>query len=196
MSPSLGSFNQNVLASSDGFIVPTSPDYFSLMAIDSLSTILPRWAEWARRANASEILRSAAYPFRSFQLKFLGSVIQRFRPRLGAPTVGFQTWIDKINSAINERLFPQLHAHHMTLPPDVYREVGYSTALTYCLAEIPDFNTLAATSQTHKRPVFALTDAMFGHVGEVLVQDRKKRDEFYVHFSDMADRVIALAAHA
>ena len=68
MSPSLGSLNQNVLASSDGFLVPTSPDYFSLMAIDSLSTVLPRWAEWAKRAHASETLRTASYPFRDFKM--------------------------------------------------------------------------------------------------------------------------------
>ena len=41
MSPSLGAMNQNFLMSSDWFIVPTAPDYFSVMAIDSLSALLP-----------------------------------------------------------------------------------------------------------------------------------------------------------
>jgi len=103
MSPSLGSLNQNVLASSDGFLVPTSPDYFSLMAIDSLSAILPRWAEWARRAHASETLRTAAYPFRELRLKFLGTIVQKFRPRLGGATVGFQSWIDRINVGVKNK---------------------------------------------------------------------------------------------
>lgn len=196
MSPSLGSLNQNVLASSDGFLVPTSPDYFSLMAIDSLSTVLPRWAEWARRAHASEVLRTAAYPFREFKLKFLGTIVQKFRPRLGGATVGFQSWIDKVNAAVKNKLFPQLQAYHVTLPEQVYRDAGNSPAESYCLAQIPDFNTLAATSQSHKTPVFALTDAMFGHVGKVLEQDKVKRDEFHAFFSALADRVIALAAHA
>jgi hypothetical protein len=196
MSPSLGSLNQNVLASSDGFLVPTSPDYFSLMAIDSLSTVLPRWAEWARRAHASEALRTAAYPFREFRLKFLGTIVQKFRPRLGGATVGFQSWIDKVNEAVKGKLFPQLQAHQVTLPDQSYREAGNSPVDSYCLAQIPDFNTLAATSQSHKTPVFALTDAMFGHVGKVLEQDKAKRQEFRRLFSQLADRVITLTAHA
>ena len=196
MSPSLGSLNQNVLVSSDGFLVPTSPDYFSLMAIDSLSAVLPRWAEWARRAHASEALRTAAYPFRELDLKFLGTIVQKFRPRLGGTTVGFQSWIDRINAAVKDKLFPQLQTYQLTLPDQVYRDAGNSPSESYCLAQIPDFNTLAATSQSHRTPVFALTDQMFGHVGTVLEQDRVKRTQFHTLFSELADRVIALAAHA
>ena len=40
MNPSLSSINQNVLMTSDFFIVPTSPDYFSVMAIESLSSVI------------------------------------------------------------------------------------------------------------------------------------------------------------
>ncbi len=196
MSPSLGSLNQNILASSDGFLVPTSPDYFSLMAIDSLSAVLPRWAEWARRAHTSEALRTAAYPFRQLDLKFLGTIVQKFRPRLGGATVGFQSWIDRINAAVKDKLFPQLQAYQLTLPDQVYRDAGNSPLDSYCLAQIPDFNTLAATSQSYRTPVFALTDAMFGHVGTVLEQDRVKRAQFHGLFSELADRVIDLAAHA
>ncbi len=196
MSPNLGSLNQNILMSSDGFLVPTSPDYFSLMAIDSLSSILPRWAEWARKAHASETLRTAAYPFRDPSLKFFGTVVQKFRPRLGGATVGFQNWIDRINGTVRDKLFPQLRTYNLTFPDAVYREAGTSPADSYCLSQIPDFNTLAATSQSNRTPVFALTDTMFGHVGKVLDQDRVKRDEFHVLLSQLADRVIALAAHA
>jgi len=196
MSPSLGSLNQNVLASSDGFLVPASPDYFSLMAIESLSAVIPRWAEWARRAHASETLRTAAYPFRELQLKFFGTIVQKFRPRLGGATVGFQAWIDRINAAVREKLFPQLQRYHLTLPEELYRDAGNSPAESFCLAQIPDFNTLAATSQSHKMPVFALTDLMFGHVGTVLEQDRIKRDQFHDLFSLLAERVVALAADA
>jgi len=50
MSPGLGSVNQNLLSVSDFFIVPSSPDFFSAMAIDSLARVIPKWHEWARRA--------------------------------------------------------------------------------------------------------------------------------------------------
>lgn len=194
MNPSLGAINQNFLMSSDCFMVPTSPDYFSLMAIDSLAAILPRWAEWARRAHASETLRSAAYPFPELRLKFLGTVIQKYRPRLGGATVGFQRWIDDINLRVTEKLFPQLRTYGLTYANQTYTSAGSTPTESYCLAQIPDFNTLAATSQTHKTPVFALTDEMFGHVGRVLEQDRLKRTEFQGIFNNLADRVIALTA--
>jgi hypothetical protein len=129
-------------------------------------------------------------------LKFFGTIVQKYRPRLGGATVGFQSWIDRINNAVRDKLFPQLQTYHLTFPSDVYQEAGTSPADSYCLSQIPDFNTLAATSQSHRTPVFALTDAMFGHVGKVLDQDRIKRDEFHALFSVLADRVIALAAHA
>ena len=196
MNPSLGAINQNFLMSSDCFMVPTSPDYFSLMAIDSLATILPRWAEWAKRAHASETLRAAAYPFPELRLKFLGTVIQKYRPRLGEATVGFQRWIDDINLRVTEKLFPQLQNYGLTFTDQIYTSAGSASAESYCLAQIPDFNTLVATSQTHKTPVFALTDAMFGHVGSVLEQDQLKRTEFHGIFSDLANRVIALTTNA
>lgn len=196
MNPSLGAINQNFLMSSDCFLVPTSPDYFSLMAIDSLASILPRWAAWAHRAHMSETLRGAEYPFPEQRLKFLGTVIQKYRPRLGGATVGFQSWIDEINSRVTGRLFPQLRAHNLTFTDDVYTGSEDLVAESYCLAQIPDFNTLVATSQTHRTPVFALSDEMFGHVGKVLKQDQAKRAEFHELFSQLAHRVVLLAANA
>ena len=43
MSPSLSALNQNLLVTSDHFIVPLHPDYFSSMALSSLARTLPRW---------------------------------------------------------------------------------------------------------------------------------------------------------
>lgn len=104
MNPSLSSINQNLLMTSDFFLVPTSPDFFSVMAIESLSTVLPRWHAWSERAKQNSILKSAAYPYPASTPKFLGTVIQKFRPRKGAPTVGFQKWIDQINARVSGRL--------------------------------------------------------------------------------------------
>ncbi|MDJ0565097.1 MAG: AAA family ATPase, partial [Microcystis sp. M49629_WE12] len=72
MSPSLGSINQNILMTSNFFIVPTTPDFFSVMAIDSLAKILPKWHQWAKAASALPILKTANYPFPEVDLHFLG----------------------------------------------------------------------------------------------------------------------------
>ncbi len=63
---------------------------------------------------------------------------------------------------------------------------------SFCLAQISDFKTLIATSQSHCTPVFALTDDMIGHAGTVLEQDILKRNEFNKTFSRLADEIIEL----
>ncbi|TSC54341.1 MAG: putative regulatory protein cII [Parcubacteria group bacterium LiPW_30] len=187
MNPSLGAINQNFLMVSDYFIIPTAPDYFNVMAIDSLTKILPKWAEWAKKAYSFEILKNADYPFPEPKLKFLGIIIQKFRPRKGKATEGFQSWIDQINDRVNKNLFPILQKHNLVL-----NDYNNDSKNSYCLTEIPDFNTLIATSQDNQTPVFALTGEMIGHVGTVLEQEKKKRDEFKKIFSDLTDKIISL----
>ncbi len=63
MNPSLSSINQNLLMTCDFFLVPTSPDYFSVMAIESLSTVVPRWHNWSAKAKQSSVLRQATYSY-------------------------------------------------------------------------------------------------------------------------------------
>lgn len=191
MNPSLSALNQNVLMTSDYFIVPTSPDYFSVMAIESLLTVLPRWHAWSQQAQSAPILQEAAYPFPTRDPRFLGTIIQKYRPRSGAPTVGFQKWIDAINDRVKKGLVPALRPLSMTLTDEQYSTVELLTD-DFCLALVADFNTLIAKSQEAQTPVFALTDAQMGHVGTVLEADRQKRDEFHQIFSTLAERVVAL----
>ena len=196
MSPSLGAMNQNFLMSSDCFIVPTAPDYFSVMAIDSLSVLLPKWIEWAKKAAELETLRTANYPFPKPRLKLLGTIIQRYRPLKGRAAAGFQSFIDQINHRVAERLGPSLAKHGATLQAQEYEAAGVNPKSGYCIAEIADFNSLITASQNNQTPVFALTKQMLGHVGTVLEQDIIKRDEFRRTFDDLAKRVTILAKHA
>jgi cellulose biosynthesis protein BcsQ len=195
MNPSLSSINQNLLMTSDYFIIPSSPDYFSVMAIESLSTVLPRWHSWSDRAKSNSVLSSAIYPYPDKDPKLLGTIIQKFRPRKGAPTIGFQNWIDTINQRVREQLFPSLQSLGMLLPTERYQEIeGLYPNL--CLSQIADFNTLIAKSQEHQTPVFCLTDEQLGHVGVVLEADKAKMQEFEQEFSILADRVITLTIDA
>lgn len=188
MNPSLSSVNQNILMTSDFFLVPTSPDYFSLMAIESLTKVLPRWNAWSERAKSSPVLAEATYPYPGKRPKFLGTIIQKFRPRKGAPTVGFQKWIDQINDKVQSRLFAALEPLGMALRQDEYERIG-GLWPSLCLSQIADFNTLIAKSQDTSTPVFALTDAQLGSVGTVLAADQKKREEFRAEFAELASRI-------
>ncbi|MGB0383769.1 MAG: ParA family protein [Ardenticatenaceae bacterium] len=191
LNPSLSSINQNLLMTSDYFIMPATPDYFSVMAVNSLLNVLPRWHDWSQRAQSDGQLKSASYPFPTGTPKFLGTVIQKYRPRKGKATVGFQRWIDEINKLVVEEFTPTLKDLEMALSQKEYNRVKGLTD-TYCLAQIPDFNTLIATSQDNATPVFALSDEQIGHVGMVLTQNQKKREEFYVIFSDLTDKILDL----
>ncbi|MEO3706992.1 hypothetical protein [Trichormus azollae] len=81
---------------SDVFLVPTTADFFSVIAIDSLSGILPNLCAWVKMARVNPILKEAAYPLPEFKLKFLGTIVQNYRIIRGKETTAFQTWIEKI----------------------------------------------------------------------------------------------------
>jgi hypothetical protein len=193
MSPSLSSINQNLLMTSDLFIVPTSPDYFSVMAIDSLATVLPRWHAWAKRAMGLPVLSNADYPFPNTTPRLLGVIIQKYRPRGGVPAAAFQVWIDEINKAVSGKLIPTLGRDGMLLPTDAYKAAGLSD--DYCLSTIPDFNSLIAMSQENRTPVFALSPEQIKQQGVVLEQTIKSRDQFEQTFSDLANKVTSIASY-
>ena len=189
MNPSLSSFNQNLLMTSDYFIVPTNPDSFSVMAIDSLSNVLLRWRRWSKRASSLDILKDAAYPFPEITPMFLGTVIQDYRPRRGSPAKNLQMWIDRINDRVHSQLIPALEESGMLFPHDTYSRYGIKE---YCLAKIPDFNSLIAKSQETRTPVFALTEVQIGQSGAVLDQTISSRDNFEDIFSVFADKVMQI----
>ena len=193
LNPSLSSLNQNLLMTSQYFIVPTTPDYFSVMAINSLANVLPRWLEWAHKASSLSILREAVYPFLENTPKFLGTVVQNYRPRGGTPARGFQIWIDRINEAVANTLVPQFGTARMMMPSEIYAEQG---VIDHCLITIPDFNTLVAKSQSFQTPVFELNEVQIGLAGLVLARTMESRDRFRDLFSDLADKVIALTDYA
>lgn len=192
MNPGLSSINQNVLMISDYFIVPNSPDFFSLMALQSLSKILPRWKDWAERAADNPVLSTAAYPFPQKNPTFLGNVIQKYRLRGGQATVGFQNWIDKIGEITRSEFVPALKKRSMVFEDAIY-EANSVNSQTFLLEQVPDFNTLIAKSQETRTPVFALTPDQLQRVGVVLEQDLRKIDDFRKTFAGMADKVVALS---
>ena len=191
MSPSLGAINQNLLMTSDYFLVPMAPDYFSVMAVDSLSSILPKWRSWANNAQTAPVLQKATYPFPIICPKFLGSVIQKYRIREGnTASSAFQKWIDDILFGITNKLVPALSSAGMLLPETVYKVA--KSPLKTPLLQMSEFNGLIALSQKYKVPVFALTDAQLEQTGIVLERMKASMKKFEKLFSDGANKVISL----
>ncbi|MEH2164234.1 MAG: AAA family ATPase [Nostoc sp.] len=192
MSPSLGAINQNLLMTSDYFLVPTTADFFSVMAIDSLSRILSKWCSWARMASVNPILKEATYPFPEFNLKFLGTIVQNYRIIRGKETAAFQSWIEKIERRVVSQLVPILRDNNLLLPNNVYTNQDINSNFT--LTKISNFNSLIALSQEHRTPVYALTPEQLNQKGKVLDNNQAKQEEFKKTFSDLADKIIALSS--
>jgi cellulose biosynthesis protein BcsQ len=191
LSPGLGAINQNLVATSDFFLVPCSPDIFSVMAIDSLARVLPRWNTWAQRAAELEALSEADYPFPSPHLKFLGVLIQRFRPRGGKATQAFQTYFDKLDAAVKTTFVPALQRSGMMLDEQAYIDCGMEG--TYIASQIADFNTLIANSQQLRKPVFTLSAGEIKRGGQAGAAAEANIETFRQNFEELALRVEVLA---
>lgn len=184
MNPSLSSINQNLFCLSDYFMVPTSPDYFSVMAINSLSSVLPKWEKWAKMARVA--FNDSSYPFPTTSTKFLGTIVQNFTIRNGEPSQAFQKWIDGVAESVNGTLLPAITPEGMMLEPQKYKPNQAENG--YCLAEIPSFSGLTPRSQRGRMPVYEVPDALLG-VGTVLEQYKIIRDRFLQIFDQLADDV-------
>lgn len=190
MSPSLGSINQNLLMTSNFFLVPTTADFFSFMAIDSLAKVLPKWYAWATKASSLQILKDANYPFPDVNLSFLGTIVQNYRIIRGKETAAFQIWINKIEQAVSTKLVPVLEKNNMLLPHQLYLDQEIED--NYTLTKISNFNSLIALSQEHRTPIYALTPEQLKQVGVVLKQNQNKQKEFKETFSQLAEKIIGL----
>ena len=195
MSPSLGSINQNLLMTSDYFIVPMSPDYYSVMATESLATILPKWKNWAVQAQHNQLLTKATYPFPASTPRFLGTIIQKYRLRQsGDASAAFQQWIDELNAGIKNRLLPVLKEKNMTLSEAAYAACEIDP--NEPLLQMSDFNGLIALSQRHQAPVFKLTDEQLEQTGIVLERTKNSMSHFRMLYEEAADKILRLLDHA
>lgn len=192
LSPGLGSINQNLVTTADFFAVPASPDVFSVMAIDSLARVVPRWITWARSAANLEALATADYPFPTPTLKFLGTIVQRYRLKGGEPTEAFRAYFTELDSAIDNSLIPALTKADLLLPMKTYKAAGLEGSLR--LASIPDFNTLIANSQQARKPVFSLTQDDVNRRGFVWETQSANIESFREIFAQLAARLEALTA--
>ncbi|GAB4188151.1 MAG: hypothetical protein Fur006_28450 [Coleofasciculaceae cyanobacterium] len=198
LSPSLGAINQNLVITSNFLIIPTYPDLFSLMAIDSLLGIIPKWYDWAVKASSLQILREAYYPFPEVTVRFLGTVVQNYKKdtMLGIEVANkaFQKWIDAINEAVSTRLVPILHENNMMLPDQLYEAQGIESN-NFRLAMIADFGALITKSQEHRTPIFALTPEQLGLGGKAFSLSSSNKEKFNKVFSSLAEKVIGLTCN-
>lgn len=189
LNPGLSAINQNLFLISDAFIIPTNPDTFSLMAIKSLSNILPRWVSW-KIANIPVFLDSA-YPLPDNTPKFLGEIAQRFNIRNGRATRPYQEKIEDVGKLTVEQLVPSFKNSGMLLDEDKYIQINLPNRL-YCLEEVKDFQGLSPKSHEANVPVFELTDNELQAQGAALDGMKGNRETFYTLYKNIANQVVTL----
>lgn len=194
-SPSLGPINRNLLMTTDYFLIPTTPDFFSVMAIDSLSEIFPRWKKWANQIKQMDLFKDADYPFPDVNPKFLGIIIQNYRRRGGEEaTLAFEKWFTQIETKVGTKFEKVLQENDMLLEERKYSEVTFASK-KYTLSKISAFNSLIARSQDTNTPVFALTNSqMIPETGAPAQNMTERRDAFRQIFDDLAENILKLTS--
>ena len=189
MNPSLSETNKNLLMISDYFIVPTAPDFFSQMALSTLTTIIPKWKKWS--LTAKSFFSGSIYPFPDKNPMFLGIVMQNFTIRKGKPARAFQDKIDRVSEKLLTDVLPDFEIADLLLPAEKRILQGRES---YCLAKISNFQSLAAKMQDEgapSTPVFAIDPQYLG-TGTLLDNYIEKMNEFRKTFSNMVDLILEL----
>lgn len=197
LSPSLGALNQNILMSSDAFIIPMAPDFFSSMALRSLAKTLPVWGEWSKKAGENMTLKAADYPWTGKPVKFIGSIVQNYRKRLrdgeDRPTRAFEKWFKSLKSVLETDLYESFKKSGFLLEQSAYEEMG--SGPKDFLAEVPDFNSLIAISQDLSKPVFSLTRDEINTSGSVANNQIASVTAFDGIYTDAAKKVSLAVKH-
>lgn len=191
LNPGLSAINQNLFLISNAFIIPTNPDPFSLMALDTLQLILPKWVQWKR--SSIDLFSMSAYPMPEGTPKFVGTLIQRFNVRKGIAARPYRDNIEDINNKVSTEVVPALHKAGMTFRANEYGDIAEDK---YCLGQISDFQGLLPKSNEAGVPVFAIKDSEIKESGPVLLTAKTNRDKFKNQFEMIAAKVNTLLNHA
>ncbi|MFT9848533.1 ParA family protein [Aneurinibacillus sp. REN35] len=194
MSPSVNATNANLLMQSNYFIIPCSPDYFCNMAINSLTQVLPEWYHTYSSIRKNPIFTKADYIFPETTPKFIGTILQRYRPKNGGPAKSFQRWIDRIVENVDHNLVPVLKELDMIVNREEFLNAPIKEE-PYNLVNISDFNSLIAQSQKYNVPIFALTDEQLEQGGNILTNMQIARADFHKTFYELANNVIQLTTN-
>lgn len=174
LGPNVGALNRTIMIASDGFVVPLSPDLFSLTALPSVGASTRRWiGDWeaalgsAKRAGLTfDIDLPAGTP------SPLGYVSQQFVTYRKAPAAAFKRWSDRIPAAYTDGIVEPLAAAGIAIPKG-----------DHVLGEVKNLSSLIPMAQQSNMAIFELTGSQARGA-----QYTRAQDTFDL-FSNLANRV-------
>nr|EKU7552630.1 AAA family ATPase [Klebsiella aerogenes] len=203
MSPSVSSTNQCILMSSDYFLVPVSPDFYCYQAIDSLSNVLPKWAEEIRPFK-----KGGNSPLPSSNPKMLGFITQNYRiytttnqsknedsDQPKQMSRAYSDWLDRIKEVSNRRLVPALEASSMMIKKEHFTE-SVTHDSPYHLGGVQNFSGLIPVSQKLSKPIFELSKEDGNWTGARWMWEKDGKENGIKVNIEEADRVYLGLAHS
>lgn len=178
LGPNLGSLNRSVLASSDYFIVPISPDLFSIRGTENLGNKLVSWRNGWNQCNTEGA--EIGFPLPAGCPTFLGYVKQQHNVRnnIDGMTRGWNIFGEQIEDTVQQNIVQRL---------DPLGQVHHWPDGTFDLGGIPNLHSLVPYSQAARKPVFDCTssDGLTGaHI-------RTARDTEY-HYSPIVQKIMTI----
>lgn len=179
MGPNLGPLNRTTLTSCDDFIVPISPDLFSIRGTQNLGDKLVGWRrEWdiIRTAGQNEdIDLPMGAP------RFLGYVRQQYNTRNNADgmTRGWQIFGGRVEQAVQENIVDKLRP--------LQQIINWDDG-SYNLGAIPNLHSLVPYSQAARKPIYDCT-AQDGLTG-AHVQRARDTEELFFQMTETIIRLV------
>ena len=175
LGPNLGALNRSVLAASDYFIVPMSPDLFSIRGTMNLGEKLVKWRkDWdqCNESSPGDVNLPKGAPV------FLGYVMQQHNIRRNADgmTRGWSIFGDRIDEAVNVNII------------DVLSDLGQVHDWgdnNWNIGKIPNLHSLIPYSLEARKPVFDCT-SRDGLNGAHITRARESAQ----HFAPIIDKLM------
>ncbi|HCL3371523.1 ParA family protein [Pseudomonas aeruginosa] len=168
LGPNLGSLNRAVLGASDYFVVPVSPDLFSIRGTENLGSKLKTWRSGWDQCNENGGEHGIELP--RGRPSFLGYVKQQHNIRANASgmTRGWNIFGERTEDAVQENIVARL---------DPIGQVYHWPDGLFDLGSIPNLHSLIPYSQEARKPIFDCTGAD-GLTGAHISRARDSVDNF------------------
>lgn len=177
LGPNVGALNRSIMIASDGFVVPLSPDLFSLTALPSVGASTTRWIlDWqAAIASAKRAKLQLNISLPNGAPSPLGYVSQQFVTYRKAPAAAFRRWNSQIPHAYEDGIIAPLRDDAEIVIPSGPQLLG----------EVKNLSSLIPMAQQANRAIFELTGTQARGA-----QYTRAQDTFGL-FSDLAKRIVA-----
>lgn len=177
LGPNLGALNRAVLAASDYFIVPMSPDLFSIRGTENLGNKLVLWRkEWNQCQSAWQ---GKGLKLPQGQPVFLGYVMQQHNIRQNSQegmTKGWSIFGGRVERAVCQNIV------HKLSPRDQVHDWGDGD---WNIGKVPNLHSLVPYSLEARKPVFDCK-ANDGLTGAHITRARDSKQ----HFEPIVNKLI------